>query len=833
MERAAGIYDRQDRLADMQSRGCSTLTSSKAQDKNTSTTTATTLQPPPTPNLRKTIMGRNAGMTRAKTRREKQQAQRSYHDQTTTQQISTLEQKGLHPIVVACEKIAYQSMSNNVPPTYNTIKSELVGRFGMTAFKQHKKLLVAVLAKLVPEHEDNPDIARIRYTRNKLNPTDESPNSSPSPSSIARNTKRRRSRKRSFQEFNSNLLHTYQRLQHIFQPHTNTMDFNRLSTIWDELATDVSPCSLDNPQWIQLGCSTCDPTPTFQQAGQLAIDCLLGMIQKENRAFQQILLDVRTVQHQSNQNTSHLFMYPLVTVVMELIVQLCVVFGLASFKPRGRRDRRDRRALALMTQKHINVLQIPRAQALSTKKSFENWFILSFKRFHRKMCLSVGGHDDRTWNEVLTMVIDQVKEDIDGLITIEEARTQRRANSRRSSSSSRSSSQSTASIQRTSSSTNNTLPSYSNNTNDSDSKRPLRTLGRFVTSTFNHVFKPNNRTRANSPEIVWSENVLPDEAPLNTPETSTNAPNTPNASSAPSTLSVPSAPSTLIVPSVPSVPSVPVTPNSPETRAICSSNNSYNDSYSNLTNRTQNDRASSSTSSVYSHARNLSNISDISNISNLSIGNPMMYSKNSRMSGYSSHHGNSMSIDSTSSSASSSRMSSLSPLKRFSTIKNNLFNASPASSRNSSRRSSRRSSRLLPRQSSSSSLKHRTRSSLYSDAGSELGGSQQDTLRLLSNNQQVGSPRLLGSPRHKNSSNPRRSRFSVEKRSGRGYGGGKRSSTIRAKRRRESQLSEQQSSRIPPPPTNAPNKSLMNLMRATYSDSIWDLEEEDGETEFF
>jgi hypothetical protein len=46
-------------------------------------------------------------------------------------------------------------------------------------------------------------------------------------------------------------------------------------------------------------------------------------------------------------------------------------------------------------------------------------------------------------------------------------------------------------------------------------------------------------------------------------------------------------------------------------------------------------------------------------------------------------------------------------------------------------------------------------------------------------------------------------------------------------------LSEQQSSRIPPPPTNAPNKSLMNLMRATYSDSIWDLEEEDGETEFF
>ena len=172
------------------------------------------------------------------------------------------------------------------------------------------------------------------------------------------------------------------------------------------------------------------------------------------------------------------------------------------------------------------------------------------------------------------------------------------------------------------------------------------------------------------------------------------------------------------------------------------------------------------------------------------------------MSGYSSHHGNSMSIDSTSSSASSSRMSSLSPLKRFSTIKNNLFNASPASSRNSSRRSSRRSSRLLPRQSSSSSLKHRTRSSLYSDAGSELGGSQQDTLRLLSNNQQVGSPR---SPRHKNSSNPRRSRFSVEKRSGRGYGGGNRSSTIRAKRRRESQLSEQQSYRIPPPPTNAPS----------------------------
>ena len=196
------------------------------------------------------------------------------------------------------------------------------------------------------------------------------------------------------------------------------------------------------------------------------------------------------------------------------------------------------------------------------------------------------------------------------------------------------------------------------------------------------------------------------------------------------------------------------------------------------------------------------------------------------MSSYSSHHGNSMSIDSTSSSASSSRMSSLSPLKRFSTIKNNLFNASPASSRNSSRnssrRSSRRSSRLLPRQSSSLSLKHRARSSLYSDAGSELSGSQQDTLRLLSNNQQVGSPRLLGSPRHKNSSNTRISRFSVEKRSGRGYGGGKRSSTIRAKRRRESQLSEQQSPRIPPPPTNAPNKSLMKLMRATYSDSIWD-----------
>lgn len=254
--------------------------------------------------------GWNTGIHRGQNRRKTQ------HAQAIRSQICpspTLAKKGLHPIVSNCEALANQILKDtSVPPTYNTIKSQLVGKWGMLTFKENKPLIVAVLAKLVPEHAEHRDITRVSKIRT----------TSRSKVASSRDWGQRR---RSFQEFNTNLMRIYSRLQEVFTPHTSIEDFQKLSEIWNALSNNNDrPCSLSDPQWIKLGCPTRDPASSFTEAGKLAVDCLLGMIHEESKAFEKIKQDVNYAHNHT--------LYPLIEVVMELTLRLCIIFGLATFQ---------------------------------------------------------------------------------------------------------------------------------------------------------------------------------------------------------------------------------------------------------------------------------------------------------------------------------------------------------------------------------------------------------------------------------------------------------------------------------------------------------------------
>jgi hypothetical protein len=326
------------------------------------------------------------GIDRTTQRRKRQRNQQTQHGNSSNSS-QTLESKGFHPIVEECERIA----NNNINPTYMDIKAKLVRRWGKETFQKNKVLIVAVLAKLVPEHTEYGDIVRIsKHMHTNLN-------------SSKLGTQQRRL---SLTQLNRNLLSIHDRLRQVFRPRSNLVDSERIGKIWETLSDIAVPCSLTNPHWVVLGCPGGDPAEELGVAGQLAVDCLLSTIRRERNAFAQMMIDFRS-------GSSSL--YPFVRATTCITLRLCDIFGLCCFK--GFDD------ITLSSRDSVSVLQVPRAKALSESASFENWFVLSLKRFHRKMCLS----NNVGWEVVHEKIMSQVEAEIDAFIEIEEVRMRERS----------------------------------------------------------------------------------------------------------------------------------------------------------------------------------------------------------------------------------------------------------------------------------------------------------------------------------------------------------------------------------------------------------------------
>ena len=402
-----------------------------------------------TPNNNLTTNAASLGSNRSKQRKIRQKHRNQQTKQDDISLLETLESKGLHPIVAKCEQISNRIVQQGRLPTYMEIKSKLVSHYGINVFKQHKPLIVAVLKKIAPEHAEHHS-----RTTTRTSPSSSSSSSSlllPSSESSApvttKSTNFKRSRRLSLTQLNRHLLHVHDRLREVFHPEGKQEDKSKVIEIWDALSSSSElTCTLASPEWVALGCPSGDPSEELSAAGQLAVDCLLTTIRKEKQAFRQMMVDIRTITqiqnplyhnktssnslstNQRRRNNSIANTYPFLRCVVCITLRLCDVFGLCTFK--GIDD------YTLSSRNDVSVLQIPRAKVLSEIDSFEHWFVLSLKRFHRKMCLSKpwsinhnnnNNNNNVRWENILNLIMLQIEKEIDALIELEEARMRERS----------------------------------------------------------------------------------------------------------------------------------------------------------------------------------------------------------------------------------------------------------------------------------------------------------------------------------------------------------------------------------------------------------------------